>query len=507
MTVAERMILGNTDRFAIALRPVAPHWEALYVPERAAWAGLQLWVNGQNLCQHLLPGSDQVHDDLFVPLAPIADWLVHTNSALLAEERPRLFPVTRQLHHSLRRWGTTHPVLGMDGDRWLDEREAWWSRHFLLSGADGAQLPDLALSRDDEELVIDWSRPRFAGEPAPRFLAPFGNAAVRWTEGRAVLRNFIAVVGQSLQAAGLGAEYPWAALEDPLPDAQADLGLAVQLFTGRTRGELLELTGAAELGQALERLGLANSTDPGGSPASQALRDLPPALPKSFRELLAQLSTSTSTPNDLGMLRNARAAVRDAVEGAEEAEEAGQRAAVATRSLLGLNGEPIASEVELLGRLRISLVDSPVERVQERMLAGADLSRGATAIILSTPRTRTPWGHRFEAARALGHLLTDAPRGGAIGAAGSWYTTDRRRRRAGAFAAELLLPGSAIAHETNEELDAAAAPEVFESLMNKYGVGAQTAAHQLFNKGLLSSAAVRDDLIEACERRSQNVEF
>lgn len=33
--------------------------------------------------------------------------------------------------------------------------------------------------------------------------------------------------------------------------------------------------------------------------------------------------------------------------------------------------------------------------------------------------------------------------------------------------------------------------------MNKYGVGAQTAAHQLFNKGLLSSAAVRDDLIEA----------
>ncbi len=89
------MILGNRDRLAIAIRPVVPHWESRYAPERAAWAGLQIWVDSQNICQHLLPGSDQVNDELFVPLAPIADWLVSTNGGLVAEERPRLSVLKR----------------------------------------------------------------------------------------------------------------------------------------------------------------------------------------------------------------------------------------------------------------------------------------------------------------------------------------------------------------------------------------------------------------------------
>jgi hypothetical protein len=44
-------------------------------------------------------------------------------------------------------------------------------------------------------------------------------------------------------------------------------------------------------------------------------------------------------------------------------------------------------------------------------------------------------------------------------------------------------------------LDAAAEPEVFESLMADYGVGAQTAAWQCWNASLLSSKEVVDDLI------------
>lgn len=45
-------------------------------------------------------------------------------------------------------------------------------------------------------------------------------------------------------------------------------------------------------------------------------------------------------------------------------------------------------------------------------------------------------------------------------------------------------------------LDRGADPVVFERLMEAYGVGARTAAHQLYNHQLLSSAEIRDQLID-----------
>ena len=39
-------------------------------------------------------------------------------------------------------------------------------------------------------------------------------------------------------------------------------------------------------------------------------------------------------------------------------------------------------------------------------------------------------------------------------------------------------------------------PETFERIMERYGVGARTAAFQLWNHGLLSSSQVRDELID-----------
>ena len=32
------------------------------------------------------------------------------------------------------------PLPGFDEDSWLDAREAFWERHFLLAGADGARV-------------------------------------------------------------------------------------------------------------------------------------------------------------------------------------------------------------------------------------------------------------------------------------------------------------------------------------------------------------------------------
>lgn len=490
------MLIGNTEKLAFGVRPVVPGWDTRYAPERGAWAGLAIWVRGQNLCRHLLPGSDQVQEELFVPLGPIADWLVRSHAALLWEERAPLFPTTRRLHESLRSWGVRPPMAGVDADTWFEARERWWMRHFLAAGGDGAQLPDVALLRDDEELVVDWIPARFAGSPAPRFLDSQGNASVPWKDGIEALRAFVSTVADALRQAGLVDLYDWSRANDPIPGSPSDFKSALELFTGRSHDELLGLTGASSLTEMIDLLGLSGSTDPAASPSSQALRDLPPSLSVEFRFVLQQLESATKQRHDLGLLRNARDVAKDAMDVATTPEEAGQRAARVTRALLGLDGGPVGAERDLLARLGVSLVDVPLQTFRERMVAGARDGGGAVALILDTPRTRTRWGHRFEVGRALGHLIADPMRGDAVGAAGSPYTTDKRRRRSGAFAAELLLPEEALERETGDVLDAGAEPEVFERIMRTYGVGARTAAHQLFNMGLLSTAAVRDDLID-----------
>jgi hypothetical protein len=71
-----------------------------------------------------------------------------------------------------------------------------------------------------------------------------------------------------------------------------------------------------------------------------------------------------------------------------------------------------------------------------------------------------------------------------------------RRRRSGAFAAELLLPRDALTRITGGILDVAADAKVFADLMHRFGTGATTTAHHLYNRRFLSSPAVRDDLIE-----------
>lgn len=136
------------------------------------------------------------------------------------------------------------------------------------------------------------------------------------------------------------------------------------------------------------------------------------------------------------------------------------------------------------------------------MVVAASETGTAAAAILHAPRTETPWGFRFEAARALGHLLLDPARWGVIGAASSHYALQARRRQSGAFAAELLLPESALVTASKSTLDGALDERVFRQMLDLYGVGARTAAHQLWNRGLLSSESVRDDLIERFARHS-----
>ena len=219
--------LGSREHLAIEICPLAPTRRLRHLPERTGWAQFAIWANGCNLCRNLLDSEsssrEYVREYVNVPLGDIADWLVKAWTSIRSEERPDHFPPRASAFDTLRDWGNTNPPESYDEDKWLDLREDWWQGHFLASGANGAQLPNLALFRSGDRLFIEWNRAEFAGSPAPNFLSEFGQASVRWDEGEAVLAEFVVYVAKCFQKENLGHVFSWTDLKDPLREAEAGL--------------------------------------------------------------------------------------------------------------------------------------------------------------------------------------------------------------------------------------------------------------------------------------------
>lgn len=495
--------LGSRDQLAIEICPLAPIRSPRHLPERTGWAQLAVWANGRNLCRNLLDGESSSREYINVPLGDIADWLVQSWTSIRFEERPGRFPPRALAFNTLRDWGDTNPPESCDEDKWYDLRESWWQGHFLASGANGSQLPNLALFRSGDRLFIEWNPPEFAGSTAPNFLSEFGQAAVRWDEGEAVFAEFVAYVAKCFQNENLGSVFSWTDLKDPLREAEVDFQQRLRAFTGMNADALYAWTGAATEGELRRSLDIpANSDDPSESVKTQVLRDLPPATPDSVRDGIWQLDELIQeAANNSEGLEELRVAACDAAGVCTAPEETGQLAAKEVRKHLDLNGWPFEDIRQHMQDFGVE-VRAGVGCMSERMLVGSRRGVGAGAIINKTPRTRTPWGERFEMARALGHLLIDSYRADALGAASTTYAQPWARRCSGAFAAELLLPREHLS-ERFEKLDSAANSDSFLSLLKEFGVGARTAAYQLWNHRLLSSTQVRDELVDEFSNSEQ----
>ena len=88
------MLIGDRDRLAIELHPLASGWERRYAPERTGWAELSIWINGRNLCRNVLDRSQSIRESVNVPLGPLADWLIRSWTFIRFEERPDLSPLS-----------------------------------------------------------------------------------------------------------------------------------------------------------------------------------------------------------------------------------------------------------------------------------------------------------------------------------------------------------------------------------------------------------------------------
>lgn len=491
------MRIGNTSALAFEIVPVTPSWELRYSPEVAGWAGLAIWVDGMNLCSHIVPGDNIVREHVFVPLGPLADWLVGTLPALRFEARAPLFSLGRDIHADMARWADAPPPSAVTEDEWLDTREAFWKRHFIRAGADGSRLPDLALLRDEDALSVTWRNPRFVGRGQPQMLWTDGAAHVEWDEASETLQRFVLEVRESLRGTAAEEVYSWVAASDGVFGA-VEMDEAVKLFTARPLLDLARLLGVEDPGRLFDVLDIA-AGDPEGSVICQAVRDLSPSAPEGIGQAVRELQAKTAT-DDGGApssWRDARKNALDAARSADTPEAAGQVAATALRRWLGLRSGAVGDATELLGQMSIRYGRSGIEAARERMIVGARREGCAAVTTFANERTTKRWGERFEQGRALGHLLLDPMPKAALGAASGPFTQATRRRRSGAFSAEFLLPQGAMAKESQHRLDGAADGAAFGRVLETYGVGATTAAHQLFNHGWLSSSDVRDELIES----------
>ena len=490
------MLIGNRESLAFELVQVEPSWELRYAPEAAGWAGLSVWVAGKNLCAHVRSGEEEVRSALFVPLGPMADWLVRAFPTLAFEERPPWLDTARRLHDLVRKWGDAFPPAGLDEDAWLDRREAFWSGHFLVAGAEGAWLPNLGFLREDEALTLVWTTPRFSSGPSVTFLYPEGQSVVRWADFEAIASRFVEVVAEAFESKNVAA-YTW--LDKPPPRLRAMLEgatstLPIALFCARPLREVALLLGIEE-SMVAGAVGAESIAEPAANPLLQVFRDLPPRPSAGIgAEASATVDESKATAAVLVKWTAGRALAADAARAGADPIEEGQLAARALRDALKIDAGPVATTTEVLRELGVASRATALVTQHEHMLVAAAAGCGPVVTILTTERTKTSWGRRFEEARALGHVLLDPLRHDALGAASTRWAQGRRYRRSGAFAAEFLLPRAALQAVSGGHLDSDQTRDSFLALLERFNVGARTAAFQLYNHRLLSRP-MRDELI------------
>jgi hypothetical protein len=490
------MRLGDIRGLAFDIEPVSPSWERRTASERGPWARLAIWAGGQNFCLNWRPETSSVNDGVYVPLAPIADWLLRYGRHIAYEESSRAFPTDVDLIRALERWKASAPAALFSEDDWDDRRYEWSERHFLLAGADGAWLPNLALVRVDNELWISVGSARFASPQAPRFLKEFGVYPASWQDAKQAISEFVDYVGQTLRDSDLTQEYPWSQEEGAFLRA-LDIGLLEQLALelDRSQQEVADIFGASSEPSLLEMLGLPSGATARDSVSAQAIRDL--ELEQGIIGILRECERATRSAEN-GLFRESRLRAVDALSGPSP-EDQGYEAAVLIRRNLKLGDRPLGDDPESLLKehFNIEVAELPNNSHHNHAVIGGHLDGFGKIGFFQSPQTQKPWSRRMELFRGVGHLLLDGRENLAIGAGSSNRSVGPRRRRSGAFAAEMLLPKAAIRKRCGGVLDAAAEPNVFEGLMADYGVGAQTAAWQCWNAGLLSSYEVVDELIGA----------
>jgi hypothetical protein len=478
------MLFGSRDYFGIELVPVEPTWERKGLSDQGPWAGLAVYLRGSCLTRVVEEKNNCLRNFIYVPLLPLASWLVENIRAIIFEESSAHFHSDVNLHEALSKWNEGETPPGYSPESWEDKRYEWYARHFWLAGAEGCQLPDLAFVKADERLWLSWSKPRFAGPRQLEFISAPDFNFIEWKVAWEVFNDFVAYVAAEMRQRRFS-DPAWIGEKKPLENAAQCSASDFISFV------------APSAGQLLQNLGIDAQAAPEGSLSLQALRDIEvnEDTEAEIRDGLSVLerenSPGTRAFSNLAQMRNAILKPRDL-----SPEKAGYDMARWLRNEAGIDGKPLDSDTlnDVLKKVA-TVIEVNGESGRNHSVMGMGSGNNGIIVLLRHARMKYSWAKRMELARALGHLLLDpSTSAGILGAGSSQSAQGPRRRRSGAFAAELLLPKTGI--ESFLQRRDPSKGSVFEEIMEKFGVGAQTAAYHLWNQGFLQAVEDRDALIE-----------
>jgi hypothetical protein len=415
----------------------------------ATWGRLSMRVEGSWVTELLDLRSSSRRTAVYGSLFPLAEWIVENWWNLLYEPCP------------------TSPVVSARAAR------AWMrpvvQRHGLLSARDGGALPDLSIWSDGAESILHWdpdppstkaARVRFVGQGHVRL--PANSVQVGLTSVVNLVLGRLEALGLQDDEDALRLRTAWSAVGDSAAgEPETCRRLALLGLNPYDPDEATEeMIAAVDCAGAVLPAVLADDLLEGTRPA----------------ELLADLAWVEGGVREFGTGGPPRLAPMG-----RTAHEAGYAAAREARRLLGLDAQSPVGDLPaaLVTRLGWS------EEV-ERELHGAASSRLDAVVGWSpttheplsiVPSTRSDAATRFRLARAaylvLSGAATAAPR--LLSAAAT-----RPQRASRAFAAELLVPATALA----ERVRGAVSEALVEEVAEEYRVSPLLVKHQIENHRL-----------------------
>lgn len=174
--ITKGILEGDTSRFAfgVAFQKDPDDGAGATREESLSWGGMQIWVEGQNLCVHR--EGDLLVEHAHWYLLPLFEWFSASWDNFLHEERLPLRVAGDDSWQSLQETAKSPPILDEQGEKiWDAKWQRWWLHHSILASRQGGLFPDVMFRRWRDRIEISWGQRRLAGQPDYfRFLAGAG---------------------------------------------------------------------------------------------------------------------------------------------------------------------------------------------------------------------------------------------------------------------------------------------------------------------------------------------
>lgn len=434
---------------------------AAFGPECDTWCRLIITLDDNIITQnHPADHWSVAGERNFVtgPMSGIVEWLVENWPYILWDTHCPFgkspLPGHRRCIPTLR--DADSLWANIDTSHGYKELARWQHRHTIGHGASDLALPSLVVLPEDKRIgfVLEHVPPRLG--PTVRFTPPNNSqwpTEPTWVGREDVHQEFARVVEATLiraasRSSGEWAEFTrarWNEMQARVEDANQRRELILGTFMGEQWSVIDKTFGADAPG--IESL----------------LFDAEQVI--SNAEFDTILTLSSPVKSSIWSLP------QEWIFGPGAPHEQGYELATRAREFLGNTTEPIIDFSATLTRFGVEVRDLSTSSFASAIFARAD---GPGILAVSTQQSRGVAPTRFAIAAALGRFLAERIAGKPFGAAHSGQSRWLATQRANAFAAEFLLPASAIGMS------------VISDLCDSYGISRSAATWHVQNRGTLS---------------------